>query len=49
MRVLAQLAQIFMASDAGDFHDVEPTLDQTCCRIVPQVVKEQVLDASLHA
>jgi hypothetical protein len=44
MCIPPQHAQIFVAGDAGDFHDVQSLLEQPGGRLVTQVVEAEFLD-----
>jgi|GEM_PF-3919796 len=45
VRVSTQHAQVFVAGNGGDLHDVEALLEQSACGFVAQIVKAQVLDS----
>jgi hypothetical protein len=45
MRVPPQHAQVLVAGDARDFHDVQSLLEQPGGRLVAQVMEAEVFDA----
>ena len=45
MCIAVQHAQVLVPGDAGDFHDVQPLLEQPGGGLVAQVMEAQVLDA----
>ena len=46
MCIAVQHAQVLVPGDAGDFHDVQPLLEQPGGGLVAQVMEAQVLGAS---
>mgnify|MGYP001817854514 FL=1 len=45
MCIPSQHAQILVAADAGDFHDIETLLEQPRSGLVAQVMKPETFDA----
>ena len=45
MCIPSQHAQVLVAGDAGDFHDIEALLEQPGGGLVAQVMKPEVFDA----